>query len=255
MWHAFDIIADELAVNPAVRGLGAGPGHRLIYSERVVRWFSDKTGQGQWPAVVDRQPGITLERPKKAAANTAWELIVQHTRVQTAPVTMQLTMTCESNLWRSPSKWNATESIGDIKRTRPLGATTERGRVENGHISRTISAGSKHIDETYEAAHAASLYVLLANFPAGDVDAGRFNDQPCQALFAEGMQFVGGGTLAVGAPGNADKHELAKGLRCFRLTPAMGFPLEFWVNDNGVVVYLLEAATRAWVLEGVEVMS
>jgi hypothetical protein len=225
-----------------------------VYGERVVRWFSDKTGKGQWPAVVDRQPGITLERPKKAADNAAWELIVEHARVQTAPVTMQLTMTCESNSWRSPKQWTATESIGDLKRTRPLKTTTERGRVENGQISRTISAGSKHIDETYDAAYAASLYALLADFPVQEVDAGRFNDQPCQALFTEGMQFVGGGTLAAGAPGNADTHELARGLRCYQLTPAMGFPLEFWVNDKGVVVYLIEAATRAWLLEGVEVL-
>ena len=255
MWHAFDIIADELAVNPAVRGLGAGPGHRLIYSERVVRWFSDKTGQGQWPAVVDRQPGITLERPRPVADNAAWQLGVEHTRVQTAPVTMQLTMTCESNPWRSPKQWSATESIGDIKRTRPLKATTEAGRVENGRIIRTISAGSKHIDETYDAARATSLYALLADFPAQEVDAGRFSDQPCQALFTEGMQFVGGGTLAAGVPGNAGTHELAKSLRCYQLTPAMGFPLEFWVNDKGVVVYLIEAATRAWMLQGVEMVS
>ncbi|MEZ6192111.1 MAG: hypothetical protein R3C45_12605 [Phycisphaerales bacterium] len=117
MWHAFDIIADELAVDPAVRGLAAGPGHRLVYSERVVRWFSDKTGQGQWPAVVDRQPGITLERPGKATENTAWELIVQHTRPDRAGHDAT-----DDDLWiqslSAALKWNATESVGDLKRTR-----------------------------------------------------------------------------------------------------------------------------------------
>lgn len=255
MWHAFDIIAEALAVEPALRARRAGAGHRLIYSERVVRWFSDKTGTGQWPAVVDHQPGIKLERTRPAADNVAWELGVEHTRVQTAPVTMQLAMTCESNPWRSPIHWTATESIGDIKRTRSLKNTTEQGRAENGRITRSIGAGAKHIKETYDAVHASSLYGLMADFPVDDADAGRLNDQPCEALFAEGMLFMGGGAMAAGAPGNADQHELAMGLRCYRLTPAMGFPLEFWVNDKGVVVYLIEAATRAWVLEQVEVLS
>lgn len=255
MWHAFDIIAEELAVTPALRGTGSGIDHRLVYGERVVRWFSDKTGKGQWPAVVDRQPGIVLERPGNATDDAAWELSVEHTRVQTAPVTMRLVMTCEPNPWRSPKQWTATESIGDIKRTRPLKSTTEQGRVENGRITRTIRAGSNQIDERFDAVHAASLYALLADFPADDIDAGRFSDRPCEALFAEGMLFVGSGTMIAGAPGNADQNALAKGLRCYRLTPTMGFPLEFWVNDKGVVVYLIEAATRAWMLEQVEVLS
>jgi len=76
----------------------------------------------------------------------------------------------------------------------------------------------------------------------------------CDAFFAECMLHMGGAVFAIGSARNAGEHRLAEGLTCYRLTPKRGFPLEFWVNEKGVVVYLIEAATRAWVLQSMEAL-
>jgi hypothetical protein len=255
MWHAFDIISEGLTVAPELLDVHAGAGTRLVYGERVVRWFSDKSGKGQWPAVVDHKPGIVIERHSTTAVDGAdWKLRVEHIRAQTVPVTMRMNMTCAPDMWRSPREWDLKESLGDQDKPSALQATSETGRWQAGRVTRTIRAGTKRIDNVYNATHPACLYPMLADFPVKEIDAGEFQDQPCDALFTEGMQQFGGGSMVDGAPGDTAHHKRAAGLRCFRLVPAGGFPLEFWVNTHGVVIYLIEGATRAWVLQSVEAM-
>lgn len=256
MWHAFDIIADDLTVAPELHGMQAEADTRLVYGERVVRWFSDKSGKGQWPAVVDHKPGIVIERYGAIpVGGSDWMLRVEHIRSQAVPVTMRMTMTCAPNAWRSPREWELKETLGDQGKPSPLQETSETGLWESGRVTRTIRAGAKRIDQAFNTTQPACLYPILADFPVEEIEAGVLKDQACDALFTEGMQHVGGGSIVVGAPGDTATHQFASGLRCFRLVPAMGFPLEFWVNTHGVVIYLIEGATRAWVLQSVEVMS
>lgn len=253
MWHAFNIIADDLAVTPDL--LGKQTGTNLVYGERVVRWFSDKSGKGQWPAVVDHKPGMVIEKLGTTQTDGSdWKLRVEHIRSQTVPVTMRLNMTCAGNAWRSPRDWDLKETLGERGNTSPLQETSESGRWDGGQVTRTVRAGTKHIDKVFNAIHPASLYPLLADFPEKEIDAGALKDQDSDTLFTEGMLYIPGGYFKAGAPGDTAHHKLAAGLRCYRLIPSMGFPLEFWINKHGVVIYLIEGATRAWVLESMEVM-
>lgn len=256
MWHAFDIIATELKPDPELREAKAPGACRLVYGERVVRWFADKSGKGQWPAVVDHQPGIVLERSASSKANPAeWGLKVEHTRPQTVPAALHFTMTCASNAWRSPISWIGSQTLGGPKRPSPLGEISEHGRWDGRKATRTTQAGLKSIHNEHNTTLPTSVYSLLANFPAAEAKAGLLNEHNCDAVFTEGMQFMGDATMSIGAPGNAGEHVLADGLRCYVVTPSLGFPLEFWVNEYGVVIYLIETATRAWVLERVEVLT
>lgn len=253
MWHAFDIIAEDLTVAPDLRVTRAS--NRLVYGERVVRWFSDKSGKGQWPAVVDHKPGMVIEKlGTTQVGGSDWKLRVEHIRSQTVPVTMRLNLTCAGNAWRSPRAWELKETLGEQGNTSPLQETSETGRWESGRVTRTIRAGTKHIDKVFNATHPACLYPILADFPVKEIETGVLKDQGSDALFTEGMLYVESGSFMAGAPGDTAHHILAAGLRCYRLIPSMGFPLEFWINTHGVVIYLLEGATRAWVLESMEAM-
>ena len=259
MWHAFDIIANGLELPPGLRNAHADGACRMVYTERVVRWFKDKSGKGQWPAVVDERPGIVLKRtPAPADRPDEWSLSIEHTRQQSVPVTMRAEMTCASNVWRSPRRWDVVQTVE--KST--LGETTEQGAWDGSEINRQIRGGrgtrgkaGRAIEYKHKAQHPASVYPLLADFPAKELQDSGLADLRCDALFTEALQHMGEAAFASGAPGNAGGHRLADGLTCYRLTPSLGFPLEFWVNRHHVVVYLIESATRAWMLESVEALS
>lgn len=256
MWHAFDIIADELAASDELRAAQPGTGCKLVYGERVVRWFKDKTGQGQWPAVVDHRPGIVVQRSSTSTnAEGDWRLDAEHTRVQGTSVTLRMQAVCAADPWRSLRQWDAGETFGDAQLSSPLRATTERARRVDGQLKRQVTGDAgRSFEQTYQTARPACLYALLADFPMQELESGRLDDETCDALFTEGMLHMGAASFTRGAPGGAARHALAEGLRCYSLSPQRGFPLQFWVNRHGLVVYLLEAATRAWTIEHVEAL-
>lgn len=256
MWHAFDIIADAMGVSPGLRSARAdGPG-RLVYAERVVRWFKDKSGRGQWPAVVDDRPGIVIERPVVSGKPSDWTLRVEHVRMQTAPATLRMQLTCASDPWRSPRHWEATHTLGDQDHHSPLAPTIEQGDWDGRRLTRRVQGKSgRVIEQVHDTQQPACLYALLADFPVKSLKLKGFDHKSCDALFTEAMQQMGGASFIPGAPGNAAEHRLAEGLTCYRVTPTLGFPLEFWVNEHGMVVYLIEGATRAWVIKGVEALT
>jgi len=250
LWHAFDIIAEAMQSDPGLRDAKASNVKMLVYSEHIVRWFKDKSGDGQWPAVVDDRPGITIDISQSTGAvDGTSHLDVEHTRIQGATVTMHLKLKFLSNSWRSPQSWELKEVLGDKRSPSELRDTIEQGRWDVNQITRQIrGVTGRVIKNNYTARTPTSLYTLLAAFPINDIAL----NNPSDGLFTEGMQYMGGATFEQGATGNADKHGLAAGLTCYRLKPAMGFPLEFWVNRHGLVVYLLEGATRAWALQSME---
>jgi hypothetical protein len=256
MWHAFDIIAEELAIPDELRAAQPGAGRRLVYGERVVRWFTDKSGEGQWPAVVDRQPGIVVQRPGVATgAGSDWTLDAEHTRMQGTSVTLRIQAVCAADPWRSLRQWDAGETLGNAQLPSPLGATTERARGVDGKLTRQVSGDAgRSFEQVFPAVRPACLYALLADFPMDELESGRMDDEICDALFTEGMLHMGAASFTRGAPGGAAGHALAEGLRCYTLSPQRGFPLQFWVNRHGLVVYLIEAATRAWTIEHVEAL-
>ena len=253
LWHAFDIIADALEISPALRTAKREGASKVSYSEHVVRWFSDKSGKGQWPAVVDDRPGMTIQRGNPAPGKAGRTIKVVHTRHQTIPVSIHLDMTCGANPWRSPLQWKATETLGSPRMPSELRDTVEHGKLQNAQLTRRIQgAPGRAIEHTYAVSHPGCIYSLLADFPAEELKADELQKHKCDAFFTEGMLHAGEAAFVNGSTGNADEHKLAKGLACYRLLPTMGFPLEFWVNQSGVVVYVFEAATRAWALESVE---
>ena len=252
MWHAFDIIADAMQVEPGLREANPRGMHKLVYRELLVRWFKDKSGKGQWPAVVDERPGISFEMVPASETNSNNTLNIEHARIQGTPVRLNLKLVHANDGWRTPIAWNLTEKLGDNQFKSELQDTTEQGLWDGKQVTRSITGSANRvIKHTYATSQPACYYALLASFPLNEI-AILTN---CDALFTEGMQQMGQAAFVKGAMGNAAEHDLAKGLTCYKLNPSMGFPLEFWVNEHGMVVYLVEGATRAWVLQSMEARS
>jgi hypothetical protein len=251
MWHAFDVMTADLSLDPAVRALRPQAGQRRVYGERIVRWFADKTGDGQWPGNPDHRPGMSLTQPVVEPGEPR-RLHVTHTRIQGAPVELTLELDYREDDWRTPLRWTARETIGGGRQRSPLADTVEEGRVEGGRLTAEVRGQQKTMPRSHPAEQPASWYSLIADLPVKAIDAGRLKATPCDAWLTEGMIHLEGATVAAGVEGDAADHRLAAGLRGYTLRPSQGMPLEFWVNEQGLVVYVFEGPLRALVLQQVE---
>ncbi|MEM8737925.1 MAG: hypothetical protein AAGG38_05525 [Planctomycetota bacterium] len=231
---------DELTVPASLRD--AAPAARLEYDELALRYFSDKSGPGQWPAKVNRKPGLVLRR---SVDTDALLIDAVHRREQTVMHQTRLSLRCRRDPWRTPLEWESEQHLGD-PRSPELPPTQEQARFEGGQLVRTLAAGSRgESSQTYRIRQPACLYAWWADFP---LDASTTLDQ-ADGWFGDNLTWTGSVRSEPGPPPGRMRHpDYCRGLTCHRLVPRLGLPLEFWVNAQGLVVYLLEGPTRAWVI-------
>lgn len=247
MWHPFDIMPQELALTDAVRGASVVGPCRLVFGERVTRWFKDKSSADQqWPPTVDQKPGLTIIR--RPADDGTHALEIQHSWVLTNTQTMSGRMICRADGWRSPLKWEFTQTFLTDKNKPLVPPLTETGRWQDGTLERTTKGSAGEVRKTAKVSQLASTYGLMAGFPKVDEATGS------AGLIQEALTFCPEATLQP-VPSILQENPLAKGLEGFVLKSADGFPSDYWVNANGAVVYVCYGPNRVFVLDKVEVLS
>lgn len=247
MWHPFDLMPQELTVPDAVRNASAGDRCRLVYGERITRWFKDKASTDQqWPPTVDKKPGLTLARQPGPAGT--FDLDVRQTWVLTNTQTMTGKMTCRAEGWRSPLTWEFRQTFLNDKGKPLVPGLTESGRWKNGILERSTKGDHGEVRQTVRATELASVYALIANFPKEGEAAGS------TGLLREALTYSPDAAWQP-APKVLQESPLARGLRGYVLKSEGGFPADCWVNAAGVVVYVCYGPNRAFVLDQVEALA
>jgi hypothetical protein len=247
MWHPFDIMPQDLAVDDALKTAAPGDHCRLVYGERVVRWFKDKSSaDSQWPPTVDKKPGLVLTR--RPGSDGTWDLDLQQTWVLTNTQTMSGKMTCRRIGWRSPLSWEFQQSFQTSKGKEFLPGLTERGSWRDGELLRVTSGASGEVEKTDRAAELAATYALLADFPKEGEATGD------TGLLQENLGYSPRAGF-VPCSKALQENPLARGLRGSVLKNEGGYPADFWTNPAGVVIYACYGPNRVFVLEKAEAVS
>lgn len=251
MWHAFDLFPEELGVAPELR-VGALPSRaRLAYTEKVVRWFKPKPGHTYKQPVLDLGPGWEIER--EAVANGRREIRCRYERTHSTNHALAGRLVCASDAWRSPLEWEFTQEFPRESASSLLPALTERGSWRNGAITRRAEAGSgsRPMTRTIPASRVLCVQAWLADFPT-DLAFAPWSDD---AVVMEDATLFTHGVAIEPIAERVRAHALGAGLRGFSVRYGGGLPLEFWVNEHGVVIYLCAGPTRVLVLEKVEALA
>ncbi len=247
MWHPFDIMPQDLAVADALRTASAPESCRLVYGERVVRWFKDKSSaDSQWPPTVDKKEGLTILR--KPGGEGTQELDIEQTWQLTNKQTMSGKMTCRNDGWRSPLNWEFQQTFLTDKNKPLVPDLSEQGSWKDGLLIRSTKGANGEVRKENRTAQLASAYALLAGFPKEDEVTGntgllrevqgysqRASLEPCSKLLQE--------------------TPLAQGLRGVVLKNEGGYPGDYWINPAGVVIYACYGPNRVFVLEKMEAIS
>lgn len=246
MWHPFDILGDELSVEKTLRDSVFPASCRLVYSERVTRWFKDKSDQNnQWPPTVDQKPGIQISRRVEDDAMRVevvheWELMIRHL--------LSATMDCSTKGWRSPSSWLAQVTFRNIRGGKEfLPEIREVGSWSDRRLKQVSQGAKNSITRSSEVDSLASVYALLANFPSPD----EASSLGSTTLLEEGFTVTPDVTL-LPCPENLQQHPMAEGLRGYALRGKGNFPTDYWVNRHGLVVFICMGPHRAFFLESLE---
>lgn len=252
MWHPFDMMQADLAMDTSLRAVAIPPRARLVYGERVIHAFPVKPQGGAWQPKVDRLPGITLTR--QVAARGSWELDVEQRWPDSTDHALQAKITCGDDAWRSPLSWRLTQTLASKSGNYEVPPLSEAGRWRQGGVEREIASAVAKRTVQARADALTCAYSLLANFPAEAIAA---RDQAFDAgatLLLEGFVMTAGARFGVAAEAPR-QCALAAGLRNYVLVHGSGFPLEYWVNEHGAVLYVCQGSCRALVLEKMEVLS
>ncbi len=243
MWHPFDLMSKELAVDETLRAAGAPQGCRLIYGERITRWFKDKSDAvSQWPPTVDHKPGVTIAR---RVEGENWDVEVSHVWKITITQSFSAKLSVRRDGWRSPIAWQYTQNFVKEHGGMLVPDTRGTGSWKDGVISTNITGASGKLALSEPAPSLCSLYSLLADFPAEPARLGE------AALLGENLMYFPKASFSQPSAALA-ANPLAIGLKGYILRPAMGWPMDFWVNEQGLVVYWCQGPHRAFVLEKIE---
>jgi hypothetical protein len=250
LWHPFDIIgAEELSVNESLRTAATPAARECVYTERVTRWFGDKSDQkNQWPPTLDQKPGIRIScRPDgetmKVGVVQVWEQMINHE--------LTASMECSASGWRSPSSWTVKHTFKQARSGREfVPDIDETGRWQQGTLTRTSQGQETAMTRSRSVGSLASVYALLANFPRVE----EIPELSQTTLLQEGFVVTPDADL-VNCPEVLREHPLAQGLRGYTLLNKGNFPSDFWVNDNGLVVYICLGPHRVFVLNSLQTIS
>lgn len=247
MWHPFDLMPADLAVPDNLKTTAQKGAVRRVYSQRVTRWYSDKSSRDtQWPPTVDKRPGITLTiRP----GSDRIELRIEQQWLVNTDHALSGTITCLNNPWRSPEQWQLKQTFTTKRGNTFLPSIEESGQWQNGKIQTLTQLGKKELRNSLNAADLTSFYTLLADFPAPE------SLPKDQAVYqTEALSFIPSARIEE-APALYRNHPLAKGLRGFTVKTASDIPADYWLNENGVVIYVCWGPNRAFVLETSEELA
>lgn len=249
MWHPFALFPDELTVPAPLRAAPLPAAARLVYREKVVRWFKPKPGHTYKQPVLDHGPGLTLER--RPAADGRLELRFRQERTHESPQVLEGTMTCAAGGWSSPLAWSVRQSFVAKAESDLLPSLEETGEWSKATVTRRTRARGGRLTTTHAARALLSPPAWLAAFPR-DLAPAPWSDDV--VVMDEFTLFVTGAAIEP-AGRETRAHILAQGLRGHVLRYAGGLPLEFWVNEHGTVVYLCAGPTRVLVLESAEALT
>lgn len=254
MWHPFFQIPDGKEVSPELRTAAIPARARITYGERVIRWFRLIRGTSERtpilnPGLDETRAGIVIETGEPSAGRR--EVKIRLERIHDSPHVVDGTLTCDTAGLRSPRSWQVRQSFVREAASPLLPDILEAGSFADGTVKRAISAGQRTMEISMEAQSLLAPYVWLAGFPL-DLTPADWTDSTVvieeMSVFSRGAA-IGRVTPAVAA------HPLAAGLLGVVLRHGGGMPLEFWVNERGLVVYLCASPTRMFVLERVEALS
>ena len=245
MWHPFDIMPNELALAPSLRTASPPARFRLVFGERITRWFKDKSDVNkQWPPTVDRKDGMTLSR--RPGTDGSWNLDVKHVWQLTNTHTLEGTMACAAAGWRSPHRWNFRQTFLSDRGAEAVPPLTEEGTWKDGVLTRTTTGNAGSLTKSDPTSRLAVQYGLMADFPLAEA----LKLEPT-GLLQEGLTFSPDASLRR-CPDDLQKRPLAEGLTGFVLNTSQGYPADFWVNPAGLVVYVCFGPNRAFVLDRME---
>jgi len=246
MWHPFHLMPEALTLPKELRDASASTAGRFVYRQLVTRWFKDKNSTEQWPPDLDTRPGVTLTRRMDNGGR--WHIDVEQTWELSARRTFTGTLVCEMRGSRRPLRYEFKQTFRNRAGETVWPDTRETGRWQpDGEFVRQSFVGEKVATETVSADAWLATYALLADFPAWS-DAWPKTDAAC---FGEGGTVLQGARLQR-CEWPQSRHALAEGLRGYVLSFRGGMAQEFWINENGLVVYWFEGPNRAMALAETE---
>lgn len=246
MWHPFHLMPEALALPKELREASSSTAGRFVYRQMVTRWFKDKSSQEQWPPDLDLRPGITLTRRMDGGGR--WHIDVEQTWELEARRAFFGTIVCEMRGSRRPLRYEFRQKFVNRAGVAVWPETRETGRWEDdGTLVFRSFVGDTTTQATVRSDAWLAVYALLADFPAWS-DAWPKTEAVC--LGEGGVLLTGARLQRCELPQH--RHALAEGLRGYVLQVRGGMPQEFWINENGIVIYWIEGPNRAMALEAVE---
>jgi hypothetical protein len=254
MWHPFFQVPDGKEVSPELRMAAIPARARLTYGERVIRWYRLVRGTSERtpilnPGLEETRAGIVIETGEPTAGQREVKLRLE--RIHDSPHSVEATLHCDTAGLRSPREWQVRQSFIREAASSLLPDIRERGSFAEGTVKRTISAGQRTMESSLKAQSLIAPYTWLAGFPL-DLTPADWSDST--VVMEEMSVFSRGAAIGRVTP-SVVAHPIAAGLLGVVLRHGGGMPLEFWVNEKGLVVYLCASPTRMFVLERIEALS
>jgi hypothetical protein len=247
MWHPFQIMPGEIAVSEPLKTAAKPSAHcRLTYGERVIRWFLRETDQeGHLLPNVDERTGLVIE---KRTVDHFLELQVRHQKDLGVPHILEGTMQARRNDWRSPLSWDFEQKFIGARGIRNF---RETGHWNSGQARLVSGRGQQEIVRTEAVDSLTCLYTLLADFPTHVEPYPR----SYETSVLEDLSIINRGALLHAPPPRVREHPMARGLRGYVVDYPANFPIEFWVNEHGAVIYVCFGPNRALFLQSIEELS
>lgn len=235
MWHPFDLMPTSLA--SALRDAAVTGPARLTYTERTIARFSDKSPKdAQWPPIVEPGPGITIERRDHTYSVTHATTHTFHHQskgeLKTAPTGQVLS-------WRFESTFLAKADSRTI-----MPPILNVGTWHDGLLTNDLTSATSIATQQHKTPSLISTYSLLADFPPALPTATH--------LLGDALTLQ---SITPPAPGqHTSSLPAAKGLTLHTLSHTGGFPIEFWLNPAGIVVFATFGPTRVLMLENMQAL-
>ncbi|TWU21798.1 hypothetical protein [Bythopirellula polymerisocia] len=243
MWHPFDLITEELELALELRTAQPAVNRSLWFEERALTYFHDKSSKTeQWPVNMDELPGLKITR----RVNAETELEINHTWKLDYVRNLSGNMKC-SGTWHSPHYWSFRRIFKPMfSRAARFDPVEVEGRWQGGKLEQTYTGSAHQQVQTETAERLLSIYALMAGFPLEAGEPGSPTKLLGEDLVVTGSARMLRSTEAL------QHHHLAKSLTGFLLDAQGNFPTEFWVNEHGLVVYVFNGVSKAFILTRVE---
>lgn len=240
MWHPFDLMPASLA--KALRDTAVTGPTRFTYTEHHIARFSDKTlKDAQWPPTVEPGPGITIERRDNTYAITHTST---HSFVHQLKGELKTSPSCQVLSWRFENTFLTKAEAHTI-----MPPIINAGTWRDGLLTTNITSATAICSRQDKTPSLISTYALLADFPAALPSA------LTTATHLLGTSLTLQSILPAVPAEQSSSLPTAQGLALHTLAHTGGFPIEFWVNPAGIVIFATFGPTRALVLENAQALQ